>query len=45
MDWADLVIVMEEKHRRIITKNDGSYFRKKIIVLSIPDPFNIIKRN
>ncbi|WP_299336826.1 hypothetical protein [uncultured Psychroserpens sp.] len=39
MEWADLVIVMEEKHRKIITENGGSHFRKKIKVLAIPDRF------
>lgn len=44
MNWADLVIVMEEKHRRIITKNGGSHFRKKITVLSIPDRFKYYQK-
>jgi predicted protein tyrosine phosphatase len=44
MIWADQVIVMEEKHRRIITKNGGSQYRKKIIVLSIPDHFKYYQK-
>ena len=37
MNWADLVLVMEEKHRKLIVKNGGSEFGSKIKVLSIPD--------
>lgn len=44
MSWADLVIVMEEKHRKIITENGGSNFRKKIRVLSIPDRFKYYQK-
>jgi predicted protein tyrosine phosphatase len=44
MNWADLVIVMEEKYRKIITGNGGSDFRKKIIVLSIPDLFKYYQK-
>jgi predicted protein tyrosine phosphatase len=44
MQWADLVIVMEEKHSRIITKNGGSHFRKKIKVLSIPDRYKYYQK-
>ncbi len=39
MEWADLVIVMEEKHKRLIVNNGGSQFRKKIQVLRIPDRY------
>lgn len=39
MEWADLVLVMEEKHRRVITENGGSHFGKKIKVLAIPDRY------
>lgn len=44
MEWADLVIVMEEKHRKIIIENGGSKFRKKISVLSIPDRFKYYQK-
>lgn len=44
MEWADLVIVMEEKHKRIIVNNGGSSFRKKIKVLAIPDRFKYYQK-
>ncbi|WP_296381674.1 phosphotyrosine protein phosphatase [Winogradskyella sp.] len=44
MDWADLVIVMEEKHKRVIVENGGLHFRKKITVLSIPDRFKYYQK-
>ncbi|MEM5566096.1 phosphotyrosine protein phosphatase [Psychroserpens sp. AS72] len=44
MEWADLVIVMEEKHRQIITKNGGSHFRRKIKVLHIPDHYSYYQK-
>lgn len=44
MKWADLVIVMEEKHRKLIVKNGGSKFGKKIRVLSIPDRFKYYQK-
>lgn len=44
MEWADLVIVMEERYRKIITKNGGSNFRKKITVLSIPNHFKYYQK-
>ncbi|BAO74494.1 hypothetical protein [Winogradskyella sp. PG-2] len=44
MEWADLVIVMEEKHRKVIVENGGSHFRKKITILSIPDRFKYYQK-
>lgn len=44
MHWADSVLVMEEKHKRIITENGGSHFRKKIAVLSIPDRYTYYQK-
>ncbi len=40
LDWADIIFVMEKKHRQIIEQNfDGTFDRQKIIVLSIPDEY------
>lgn len=44
MIWADIVIVMEERHRKLIIQNGGSEFRKKINVLSIPDRFKYYQK-
>ncbi|MEB0262568.1 MULTISPECIES: hypothetical protein [unclassified Mucilaginibacter] len=38
MDWADVVFVMEYKHRDII-KQQFDALQKKIIVLNIPDDY------
>lgn len=39
VEWADRVYAMEEKHRGIINKHTNSKYRKKIVVLNIPDRF------
>ncbi len=37
LEWADVVYVMENKHKNIIRKNTGSKYINKIIVLRIQD--------
>jgi predicted protein tyrosine phosphatase len=38
LKWADIVIVMEEHHRKYIAKQfPKEYMKKKIITLNIPD--------
>ncbi|WP_405207116.1 phosphotyrosine protein phosphatase [Aquimarina sp. LLG6339-5] len=44
MKWADLVIVMEERHRKLIVENGGSEFGSKIRILSIPDRFKYYQK-
>jgi len=44
MEWADIILVMEEKHRKIIVENGGSQFGKKINVLVIPDRFKYYQK-
>jgi|TARA_B110000037_G_scaffold4163_1_gene4573 predicted protein tyrosine phosphatase len=44
MNWADLVIVMEERHRKLIVQNGGSEFGGKIRVISIPDKFKYYQK-
>ncbi len=44
MEWADLVMVMEERHRQLIVKNGGSHFGGKISVLAIPDRFKYYQK-
>jgi len=40
LEWADLIFVMETKHREIIKqKFQDNYQSKKIIVLNIPDEY------
>lgn len=40
INWADLILVMEEKHRVAIETHFGNEAaQKKIIVLNIPDNF------
>ena len=39
MEWADVVMVMEQKHKHIILKEGGIRYQEKIQVLSIPDDF------
>lgn len=43
--WADLIFVMEEKHRVIITTYHSDVTEnKKIIVLNIPDNYYYMER-
>lgn len=44
MEWADIVLVMEEKHRRIILTNGGSAYGRKLRVLAIPDHFKYYQK-
>jgi protein-tyrosine phosphatase len=40
MDWADLIFVMEKKHRQLLEQRFGNNLdRQKIIVLNIPDEY------
>lgn len=40
LDWADLIFVMEKKHRQIIAQRfEKSLVLQKIIVLDIPDEY------
>jgi predicted protein tyrosine phosphatase len=44
MEWADAVLVMEERHRKAIQQNGGARFGKKIRVLGIPDRYKYYQR-
>ncbi|MCH2224607.1 MAG: phosphotyrosine protein phosphatase [Crocinitomicaceae bacterium] len=39
VQWADVIIVMEQKHRKAIESLTKDKYRKKISVLNIPDHF------
>jgi protein-tyrosine phosphatase len=40
LNWAEIIFVMEYKHRQIINQNFEDYYDKdKIIVLDIPDVY------
>ena len=40
LDWADMVFVMEDKHKKIIQqKYQSKVFNEKMIVLDIPDDY------
>jgi len=43
LDWADLILVMEPKHRRKLTTQFGSVLRgKRLGCLSIPDDYEFM---
>jgi predicted protein tyrosine phosphatase len=44
LDWADLVLVMENKHKEIINKNTGSKYKKKIMVLDVQDIYKYYQK-
>lgn len=37
IEWADMILVMEKKHKDQINKNTSSKYNKKIVVLNIQD--------
>lgn len=39
IDWADLIFVMELKHRQIINKRFPNVAGKKLVILDIPDDY------
>ncbi len=44
LEWADIILVMERKHRnKLTTKFKRFLTRKKIIVLNIPDDYDYMQ--
>ncbi|HEV8517234.1 MAG TPA: phosphotyrosine protein phosphatase, partial [Burkholderiales bacterium] len=40
LEWADIIFVMEQSHRSILSKKFGTHLKtKRIICLDIPDRF------
>jgi predicted protein tyrosine phosphatase len=40
LEWADLVVVMEARHKRALTEHYGSSLRgRRLVVLNIPDRY------
>lgn len=44
LEWADVVYVMEHKHKKIINKHVGKKFDTKIKVLGIPDNYEYYQK-
>ncbi|WP_299684564.1 phosphotyrosine protein phosphatase [uncultured Dokdonia sp.] len=44
MNWADVVITMEEKHKTIIIEIGDIKYQEKIQVVSIPDDFTYYQK-
>lgn len=44
MEWADLVFVMENKHKELIVKSSGDAYSQKIVVLNIPDVYQYYQK-
>jgi predicted protein tyrosine phosphatase len=42
LEWADVIFVMEEKHRQRINEHTECLFCDKIINLSIPDEYEFM---
>ena len=45
LQQADLVFVMENRHKKLIKDSLKGQLKKEIIVLNIPDLYKYIKRN
>ncbi|OCQ97069.1 phosphotyrosine protein phosphatase [Nostoc sp. MBR 210] len=44
IEWADIIFVMEQSHKRKLTKNFQPFLKnKKIICLDIPDDFEYME--
>ncbi|GBE92317.1 low molecular weight protein tyrosine phosphatase family protein [Nostoc cycadae] len=44
IEWADIIFVMEQSHKRKLTKNYQAFLKdKKIICLDIPDEFSYME--
>lgn len=44
LDWADVILVMENNHRKSIAEKFPDYYKKKkIVCLSIPDEFRFMQ--
>jgi len=45
LDWADLIFVMEKKHRQLIEQRFGDNLdRQKIVILNIPDEYQYMDK-
>jgi len=44
MEWADLVLVMEHRHFKIIKSASGNLYIKKIEILNIPDIYKYYQK-
>jgi predicted protein tyrosine phosphatase len=45
LEWADVIMVMEQRHKKILQKRFGSVIReKKLVVLGIPDDFEFMDK-
>lgn len=44
LEWADLIYVMEHKHKKIINKHVGDKYGSKIKVLGIPDNYEYYQK-
>lgn len=42
--WADVVLVMEEKHRKVISEYSNGENNHKVKVLGIPDDFRYMQK-
>src|SRR5438034_1405728 len=44
LEWADIVVVMEEKHKNKLSKRFSSFLKgKRVVVLSIPDEYDYMQ--
>lgn len=44
LDWANIIYVMEEKHRKIINQHTSKTYNSKITVLHIPDIYSYYQK-
>lgn len=41
LQWADLIVVMESRHKRALTRDHGRWLKgKRVVVLNIPDRYD-----
>jgi predicted protein tyrosine phosphatase len=40
IEWADLIVVMEQRHRGLLAKGYGEHLKnKRIVCIDVPDKF------
>jgi len=44
LEWADIVVVMEEKHKNKLSKKFSPFLKgKRVVVLGIPDEYDYMQ--
>lgn len=46
IEWADLIVVMEQRHRTMLATHYGAYLKdKRVVCVDVPDKFPFMDAN